>query len=42
MTLRGNDGLVMTAIWTDGDYAYSITCNGMAEDAVPALAASMH
>ena len=42
VTLRGNDGLVMTAIWTDGDYAYSITCNGMAEDAVLALAASMH
>lgn len=42
VTLRGNDGLVMTAIWTDGDYAYSITCNGMAEDAVLALAASMY
>ncbi len=41
VTLKGDNGIVMTAIWTDGDYSYSISTYGISTDEISALIAEI-
>ena len=42
VTMKGNDGLVSVAIWTEGDYTYAVTADTpMAPDAMTALVAAV-
>ena len=41
VTLKGDNGIVMTAIWTDGDYSYSISTDGISADEISALIAEI-
>ena len=39
--MKGDNGMVKTAIWTDGDYSYSISMNGISVDEISALIAEI-
>lgn len=41
ITMKGDNGMVKTAIWTDGDYSYSISTNGISVDEISALIAEI-
>lgn len=41
VTEKGNDGKVYLAIWSDSDYAYSISTPGMTSDEVAAIIAQI-
>lgn len=41
VTLKGDNGIVMTATWTDGDYSYSISTDGISADEISALIAEI-
>lgn len=41
VTMKGNDGQIDSATWTNGDYTYSISTNGMSVDAVTELVLSI-
>ena len=37
VTLRGNDGKIMVAIWSDGSYSYAIDASGLTSEKMTAL-----
>ncbi|WP_432628388.1 hypothetical protein [Brotaphodocola sp.] len=41
VTMKGDNGMVKTAIWTDGGYAYSISTDGISVDEISALIADI-
>lgn len=41
VTMKGDNGMVKTAIWTDGDYSYSISTDGFSADEISALIAEI-
>lgn len=41
VTLKGDNGIVMTAIWTDGNYSYSISTDGISADEISSLIAKI-
>lgn len=41
VTMKGENGMVMTAVWTDGDYSYSISTDGLSVDEISALIAEI-
>lgn len=41
VTLKSNSGKVMLAVWTSGDYSYSVYTSGMSEDEIIKIAEQM-
>lgn len=41
VTMKSDNGMVKTAIWTDGGYAYSISTDGISADEISALIAKI-
>lgn len=39
--LKGSDGNIMNATWTDGDYSYSVTCSGLSEDQITGILSAL-
>lgn len=41
ITAKGEDGLIMLAVWTDGEYSYAISSDGISAEKVLEIAALM-